>query len=82
MAIYPLLKNHAFGPDEIKVLTTAYEEHAKLLRAILARKESNAISLLHAHIESSKAEIRHISLHKLALAVETTNIQEAQRHVV
>jgi hypothetical protein len=26
MAIYRLLKNHAFGPDEIKVLTAAYEE--------------------------------------------------------
>jgi hypothetical protein len=25
MAIYRLLKNHAFGPDEIKVLTAAYE---------------------------------------------------------
>ncbi len=26
MAIYRLLKNHAFGPDEIKALTAAYEE--------------------------------------------------------
>jgi hypothetical protein len=26
MAIYRLLKNCAFGPEEIKVLTTAYEE--------------------------------------------------------
>jgi hypothetical protein len=26
MAIYRLLKNRAFGPEEIKVLTTAYED--------------------------------------------------------
>jgi hypothetical protein len=26
MAIYRLLKNRAFGPDEIKVLTAAYAE--------------------------------------------------------
>jgi hypothetical protein len=32
MAIYRLLKNHAFGPDEIKVLTTAYEEVLRTLR--------------------------------------------------
>jgi hypothetical protein len=31
-AIYRLLKNHAFGPDEIKVLTTAYEEALRTLR--------------------------------------------------
>ena len=32
MAIYRLLKNHAYGPDEIKVLTTAYEEVLRTLR--------------------------------------------------
>jgi hypothetical protein len=32
MAIYRLLKNGAFGPDEIKVLTTAYEEALRALR--------------------------------------------------
>jgi hypothetical protein len=32
MAIYRLLKNRAFGPDEIKVLTTAYEEALRTLR--------------------------------------------------
>ena len=26
MAIYPLLRNSAFGPEGIKVLTTAYED--------------------------------------------------------
>ena len=32
MAIYRLLKNRAFGPDEIKVLTAVYEETLRTLR--------------------------------------------------
>jgi hypothetical protein len=32
MAIYRLLKDHAFGPEEIKVLTTAYEDVLRTLR--------------------------------------------------
>jgi hypothetical protein len=32
MAIYRLLNNRAFGPDEIKVLSTAYEEALRTLR--------------------------------------------------
>lgn len=32
MAIYRLLKDRAFGPDEIKILTTAYEEVLRTLR--------------------------------------------------
>jgi hypothetical protein len=32
MAIYRLLKNSAFGPEEIKVLTTAYEDTLRTLR--------------------------------------------------
>jgi hypothetical protein len=32
MAIYRLLKSRAFGPDEIKVLTTAYEDALRTLR--------------------------------------------------
>ena len=32
MAIYRLLNDHVFGPDEIKVLTTAYEEVLRTLR--------------------------------------------------
>ena len=31
MAIYRLLKNLAFGPDDIKVLTAAYEEALRAL---------------------------------------------------
>jgi hypothetical protein len=32
MAIYRLLKNGVFGPDDVKVLTTAYEEALRTLR--------------------------------------------------
>lgn len=60
-------------------LAATYEEHAKLLRAILARKESDATLFLRAHIESSKAEIRHISLHKLALAAEQGGAGSTER---
>jgi len=52
-------------------LSTTYDEHAAILRAILARKESDAVMLLRSHIESSKAEIRHITLHKLSVARES-----------
>lgn len=50
MAIYRLLKNRAFGPDEIKVLTTAYEDALRVLRLtnrsdrateIIAKKSSS-----------------------------------------
>jgi len=30
--IRPLLKSHAFGPDEIRVLTTAFEDTLRTLR--------------------------------------------------
>ena len=45
-----------------------YVEHAQILRAILARRAARAIELLTAHIETSKAEVRKISLHRLHLA--------------
>ena len=32
MPIRPLLENHAFGPDEIRVLTTAFEDTLRTLR--------------------------------------------------
>lgn len=48
----------------------AYLHHGKILRAILARKESQATMLLRSHIDSSRAEIRHITLHRLAMARE------------
>jgi DNA-binding GntR family transcriptional regulator len=45
-----------------------YEEHAAILRAILARKLQQATLLLRAHIEQSKLEVRKISIHRLHMA--------------
>jgi len=45
-----------------------YIEHGQILRAILARKAARAIQLLRAHIETSKSEVRKISLHRLHVA--------------
>lgn len=45
-----------------------YIEHGQVLRAILARRAARAVALLRAHIESSKTEVRKISLHRLHLA--------------
>jgi len=42
-----------------------YEEHAAILRAILARKVQQATLLLRSHIEQSKLEVRKISIHRL-----------------
>ncbi len=45
-----------------------YIEHGQILRAILARRSARAVELLRGHIESSKSEVRKISLHRLHLA--------------
>ena len=45
-----------------------YEEHAAIVRALLARSYREARLLLTAHIASSKAEVRRITLHKLHAA--------------
>lgn len=46
-------------------IAATYEEHAKILRAILARRADQAILLLKSHIETSQKEVRKITLHKL-----------------
>lgn len=47
---------------------TTYEEHARILRAILRRRSEQATLLLKAHIGASKSEVRKITLHKLFMA--------------
>lgn len=47
-----------------------YVEHGKLLRAVLARRRGDAELLLRSHIDGSRAEIRHITLARLAQARE------------
>jgi len=46
-------------------IDTTYAEHAAILRAIRRRSSERATSLLAAHIEASRAEVRKITLHKL-----------------
>lgn len=46
----------------------AYAEHDKILGALLARRVGEAEMLIKAHIGTSRAEVRHITLHKLSLA--------------
>ncbi|MBK8065545.1 MAG: GntR family transcriptional regulator [Betaproteobacteria bacterium] len=45
-----------------------YDEHAAIVKAILSRKAQQANMLLRSHIETSKLEVRKISLHRLHLA--------------
>lgn len=46
-------------------VTLTYEEHARILGAILSRRCEEAQLLLKTHIEVSKAEVRKITLHML-----------------
>ena len=46
-------------------IAATYDEHAQILRAVIRRNADRAIQLLRKHIETSKAEVRKISLHKL-----------------
>jgi DNA-binding GntR family transcriptional regulator len=45
-----------------------YEEHAKILQAILSRRTEQSRLLLKAHVEASQLEVRKITLHQLQLA--------------
>ena len=49
-------------PDRVEA---TYEEHGKILRAVLRRKPEEAQRLLRSHIEQSKLEVRKISLHAM-----------------
>jgi DNA-binding GntR family transcriptional regulator len=46
-------------------IDATYDEHAKILRAILARKADRVELLLRAHIQSSQVEVRKITLHQV-----------------
>ncbi len=46
-------------------IDATYDEHARILRAITRRRADDAASLLKAHVEQSKLEVRHITLETL-----------------
>ena len=51
-------------------IDATYEEHAKILQAIQSKRGDQATLLLRAHIQTSQAEVRKITLHQLHLARE------------
>ncbi|MGA2550621.1 MAG: GntR family transcriptional regulator [Burkholderiaceae bacterium] len=59
-------------------IDSTYDEHAQILRVVLARRAPQAELLLRSHIEQSKAEVRKITLHKLY----TVRAASAERHRV
>ncbi|HSV36957.1 MAG TPA: GntR family transcriptional regulator [Ramlibacter sp.] len=49
-------------------IDATYEEHAKILKAVQRKRGDQAALLLRAHIETSQAEVRKITLHQVHLA--------------
>ncbi len=49
-------------------IDATYDEHAKILKAIQRKRGDQAAMLLRAHIETSEAEVRKITLHQVHLA--------------
>ena len=49
-------------------IDATYDEHAKILKAIRANRGDQAAMLLRAHIETSQAEVRKITLHQVHMA--------------
>jgi DNA-binding GntR family transcriptional regulator len=59
-----------------------YEEHGEILRRILAREADAVAQMLQAHIESSKAVVRQITLHRLHSARTALAAQDSgQRRI-
>lgn len=46
-------------------IEATYNEHAQILRALLARRQEPATRLLKSHITASQLEVRKITLHKI-----------------
>lgn len=49
-------------------IAATYDEHAKILKAVQRKRADQAAMLLRAHIETSQAEVRKITLHQVHLA--------------
>jgi len=68
-----MLKTHSEITERIRIvrrldftsidrINSTYDEHSKIIKAILAKKTAEAQKLLKAHIEHSKIEVRKITL--------------------
>jgi DNA-binding GntR family transcriptional regulator len=49
-------------------IDATYDEHATILKAIRAHRGDQAAMLLRAHIQTSQAEVRKITLHQMHMA--------------
>ena len=49
-------------------IDATYDEHAKILKAVQRKRGEQAAMLMRAHIETSQAEVRKITLHQVHLA--------------
>ena len=63
-------------PDRID---STYDEHAQILRNVMRRRLDQGQLLLRSHIESSKAVVRKITLHRLHTARAALAAQPARR---
>lgn len=54
-------------------IDATYDEHAQILQAILAKRPDQATRLLRAHIATSQAEVRKITLHQVHLAKQASS---------
>ena len=59
-------------------IDATYEEHGKILKAIRANRGDQAAMLLRAHIETSQAEVRKITLHQVHMARHAGRSQPRQ----
>jgi DNA-binding GntR family transcriptional regulator len=57
-------------------IDATYDEHAKILTALQQKRGDQAALLLRAHIATSQAEVRKITLHQLHLARQLGSQQE------
>ncbi len=53
-------------------IDATYDEHGQILTALRARRGDQAALLLRAHIETSQAEVRKITLHQVHMARQNT----------
>ena len=63
-------------PDRID---STYDEHAQILRSVMRRRLDQGQLLLRSHIESSKAVVRKITLHRLHTARAALAAQPVRR---
>jgi DNA-binding GntR family transcriptional regulator len=49
-------------------IDATYDEHGKILSAIRAKRSDQAVMLLRAHIETSQAEVKKITIHQFHMA--------------